>query len=238
MTMGFGVRLAKRCIGFSKSYIAICGILALYAIGLANLPQFLAMTNLASLPTNVGSGLTTLFPYLSIAMIALSGLVVSTPVLLLFVYDKNNGVLEYLLSTGMDQIDLFSAYLRAALVLSSIALLCVNTVNTLIGLVLGTSTQVLLVLFVLSFVIGLSAVSFVTVSMIAFSSLQRTPMGANQPLGLAIGMIPIFPLFVLPMVFLQYIFLTDVTLAITVAIISMTLLIGASRLVIREKLLP
>jgi hypothetical protein len=236
--MGFGVRLAKRCIGFSKSYIAICAILALYAIGLANLPEFLALTNLASLPANVGADMTTLFPYLSIAMIALSGLVVSTPVLLLFVYDKNNGVLEYLLSTGMDQIDLFSAYLRAALVLSSIALLCVNSVNTLIGLVLGTSAQLLLVLFVLSFVIGLSAVSFVTVSMIAFSSLQKTPMGANQPLGLAMGMIPIFPLFVLPMVFLQYVFLTDVALAITVAMVSMTLLVGASRLVIREKLLP
>ena len=35
-----------------------------------------------------------------------------TPVILLYVYDKNNGVLEYLLSLGWNQSDIFKRYLK------------------------------------------------------------------------------------------------------------------------------
>ncbi len=49
-------------------------------------------------------------------------LMLATPVLLLFVYDKNNGVLEYLLSLGMTQRDIYMRYLKAMLLLASVFL--------------------------------------------------------------------------------------------------------------------
>jgi hypothetical protein len=42
--------------------------------------------------------LTNNFPLLSIALLSLSAVLFSLPVIMLFVYDKNNGVLEYLLN--------------------------------------------------------------------------------------------------------------------------------------------
>src|SRR5271157_5415026 len=45
---------------------------------------------------------------------ALVGVMITTPVFFLFVYDKNAGVLEYLLAVGMDQRDIFMGYLKAA----------------------------------------------------------------------------------------------------------------------------
>ncbi len=43
---------------------------------------------------------------------------VPMPVILLYVYDKNNGVLEHLLSIGWNQNDIFKQYLKAALFLA------------------------------------------------------------------------------------------------------------------------
>jgi len=157
---------------------------------------------------------------------------------MLFVYDKNNGVLEYLLSTGLDQLDIFKGYVKASLVLASYLLVFAIILNTVVGVLLGTSMTMLVSIAILSFVIGISEVFLVSVCMVAFSSLQRTPMGANQPLGVIIGVVPMFPALILPLVFPTYAIVVDLTIAAITLIISLALLLSIGRLISREKLLP
>jgi hypothetical protein len=73
--------------------------------------------------------------------------------------------------------------------------------------------------------------------MVAFSSLQRTPMGANQPLGVVIGIIPMFPALLLPIVFPTYAIFVDLTIAAVTLLASSILLLSTGRLIRREKLL-
>jgi uncharacterized membrane protein (DUF485 family) len=91
---------------------------------------------------------------------------------------------------------------------------------------------------VLTFVIGMSEVFLVTISMMAFSSLQKTPMGANQPLGIIVGIVPMFPALILPMIFPLYAVLIDSLIAAVILLISLALLMSVGRLILREKLLP
>jgi hypothetical protein len=122
------------------------------------------------------------FPLVSVALVSMSVLIFSTPVVMLFVFDKNTGVLEYLLSTGLDQLDLFKGYVKASLSLASILLAFSVVLNTAIGIYLGTSLGFLASMVVLTFAMGISAVLLATVSMMAFSSLQKTQMGAKRAL--------------------------------------------------------
>ena len=71
---------------------------------------------LAGKSSKAGSGL----PLLAVPLDMVPLLMIATPVVLLFVYDKNNGVLEYLLSLGMTQRDIYMRYLKAALLLTFI----------------------------------------------------------------------------------------------------------------------
>src|SRR5208283_5693539 len=57
-------------------------------------------------------------PLLALPLDMVPVLMLATPVVLLFVYDKNNGVLEYLLSLGMTQRDIYMRYIKAALLLA------------------------------------------------------------------------------------------------------------------------
>jgi hypothetical protein len=91
---------------------------------------------------------------------------------------------------------------------------------------------------VLTFAIGISEVFLVTVCMVAFSSLQKTPMGANQPLGVVIGIIPMFPALILPLAFPEYAVIIDLLIAAVILLISVALLLSIGRLILREKLLP
>jgi hypothetical protein len=157
---------------------------------------------------------------------------------MLFVYDKNNGVLEYLLSTGLDQIDIFKGYVKAALVLATYLLLFAVILNTTVGILLETNLTLLVTIALLAFTIGISEVFLVSVCMIAFSSLQKTPMGANQPLGIIVGVIPMFPALLLPIAFPTYAIIVDLTIAAITLLASLALLLSTSRLIRREKLLP
>ena len=67
---------------------------------------------------------------LVVPMGALVGLVITTPVYLLFVNDKNAGVLEYLLAVGMDQRDVFMGYMKASIMLCLVAMVPVVLINT------------------------------------------------------------------------------------------------------------
>src|SRR5208283_5119828 len=56
-------------------------------------------------------------PLLAVPFTVLPMMMLTTPMVILFIYDKNNGVLEYLLSLGMTQRDIYTRYLKAALLL-------------------------------------------------------------------------------------------------------------------------
>jgi len=223
----------RRSINLSKTYVIIGVMLALYGTILSNLLPLLP-TNTVNTPID----LTSIFPLLSVAILSLSALLFSMPVVMLFVYDKNNGIFEYLLSTGLDQLDIFKGYVKASLLLAASLLTFVIVLNTVIGTFVGTSLTLLATVAILTFSIGVSVVFLVTVSMIAFSSLQKTRMGANQPLGVSIGIIPVFPALILPFIFPSYALIIDVSLAAIILLASIGLLLSIGKLILREKLLP
>jgi hypothetical protein len=178
------------------------------------------------------------FPVLSVALLSLSAVLFSLPVVMLFVYDKNNGVLEYLLSTGLDQLDIFKGYVKASLALAMYLLVFAIILNTVVGVLLGTSLSLLASMAVLTFAISISEVFLVSVCMVAFSSFQKTPMGANQPLGVIVGVIPMVPALILPIVFPAFAMIVDLSIAAIMLIASLALLLSVDRLILREKLLP
>jgi hypothetical protein len=223
----------RRSINLSKTYVIIGVMLVLYGTILSNLLPLLP-TNTVNTPID----LTSIFPLLSVAILSLSALLFSMPVVMLFVYDKNNGIFEYLLSTGLDQLDIFKGYVKASLLLAASLLTFVIVLNTVIGTFVGTSLTLLATVAILTFSIGVSVVFLVTVSMIAFSSLQKTRMGANQPLGVSIGIIPVFPALILPFIFPSYALIIDVSLAAIILLASIGLLLSIGKLILREKLLP
>jgi len=232
--MSFWKVTMKRSVKLSKSYFAIGIMMTIYGIGLSNLMSIIPSDSANPAPIELSNS----FPILSVALLSLSALFVSLPVIMLFVYDKNNGVLEYLLSTGLDQLDIFKGYVKASLALATYLLAFAITINTIIGLFLGTGLSLVASMAGLTFALGISEVLLVSVCMVAFSSLQRTPMGANQPLGVIIGIIPMFPALILPMVFPAYAVAIDLLIAAATLIASLALLFSYGRLILREKLLP
>ena len=236
--MSFWQVTMKRSTSLSKSYIIIGVLLTIYGVVLSNLMTIIPSIIPPDINNPAPIDLTSSFPLLSIALLSLSAVLFALPVIMLFVYDKNNGVLEYLLSTGLDQLDIFKGYVKASLVLASYLLVFAIILNTVVGVLLGTSMTMLVSIAILSFVIGISEVFLVSVCMVAFSSLQRTPMGANQPLGVIIGVVPMFPALILPLVFPTYAIVIDLTIAAITLILSLALLFSTGRLILREKLLP
>jgi hypothetical protein len=236
--MGFWQVTMKRSTRLSKSYAIIGAITTVYGVVLSNLMTIIPQVVPADANAPVPIDLMGSFPLISIALLSFSAVLFALPVIMLFVYDKNNGVLEYLLSTGLDQLDIFKGYVKASLVLSSYLLVFAVTLNTAVGILVGTSLTLLATIAVLTVAIGISEVFLVSVCMVAFSSLQRTPTGANQPLGVIIGIIPMFPALLLPIAFPTYAIVFDLSIAAITLLASLALLMSTSRLIRREKLLP
>jgi hypothetical protein len=236
--VGFWQVTMKRSTRLSKSYFIIGAITTLYGVVLSNLMTIIPSIVPTDIKTPMPIDLTSSFPLLSIALLSMSAVLFALPVIMLYVYDKNNGVLEYLLSTGLDQLDIFKGYVKASLVLASRLLVFAVILNTAVGILLGTSLTLLATIAILTFAIGISEVFLVSVCMVAFSSLQRTPMGANQPLGVVIGIIPMFPALILPIAFPTYAIIVDLTIAAITLLASLALLLSTGRLIRREKLLP
>ena len=228
----------KRSTKLSKSYIIIGAITTIYGVVLANLMTIIPSIIPSDMNTPAPIDLTSNFPLLSIALLSFSAVLFALPVIMLFVYDKNNGVLEYLLSTGLDQLDIFKGYVKASLVLATYLLIFAIILNTVVGALIGTSLTMLATIAILTFAIGISEVFLVSVCMVAFSSLQRTPTGANQPLGIIVGVAPMFPALILPLVFPAYAIVVDLTIAAITLLASFGLLLSTGRLIRREKLLP
>ena len=236
--MGFWQVTMKRSTRLSKSYIILGIFLTIYGVVLSNLMTIIPSIIPPDTNNSVPIDLTNNFPLLSIALLSLAAVMFALPVIMLFVYDKNNGVLEYLLSTGLDQLDIFKGYVKASLVLATYLLFFAIILNTVVGILLGTSLTLLVTIAILAFTIGISEVFLVSVCMVAFSSLQKTPMGANQPLGIIVGIIPMFPALLLPIAFPTYAIIVDLIIAAITLLASLALLLSTGRLIRREKLLP
>jgi hypothetical protein len=234
--MSFWRVTMRRSVSLSRTYIILGTAMSVYGTIMSNILTLIP-ANPAN-PVSTPIALMNIFPILSVAFLSLSALLFSLPVVMLFVYDKNNGVFEYLLSTGLDQLDIFKGYVKASLLLAAILLAFSTALNTCIGIYLGTSLGLLVGIAVLTFSIGISVVFLVAISMMAFSSLQKTPTGANQPLGVIIGIIPVFPALILPLVFPSYALVIDIAIAAVTLLVSTALLLSIDRLILREKLLP
>jgi magnesium-transporting ATPase (P-type) len=177
----------------------------------------------------------------SVSFMSFGMLMFTTPVILLYVYDKNNGVLEYLLSLGWNQSDIFKQYLKAALFLTLSIFIAESGAVIIAGATAGSQVVFLLdlLMLLLAAFLGFFVVSFATVAMMAFSTLQKQRVGANTPLAFALGAVFIIPTFYL-FIFLRFIpeVLVYVGLSALAAALSVVLMLLSSKLIRREKMLP
>jgi len=237
-----GVIIARRSISLSKTYTIIGVFLACLSVLISDLPRLVGNLGSTGVPTNstATAGLNVLesLPLVSVPLQVFAALAFTTPVLLLYVYDKNNGVLEYFLSLGMDQGDIYRHYLKAALLLSSGLITFEAALNLIVGLIEGSDRFILFGVPGLVVAISIPVVSFTTLAMIAFSSLQKQRVGSNQPLGIAIGIFMVMPAYIAPLVVPSLAVILDLLLAAIVVVLSLLMYFLSSRLISREKLLP
>ena len=226
--------MSNSAIIFAKRSLSLSKIQAVIGIFLASFGIFvLGAISLLAKDTSEGA----LVP---VGFMAFGILMFAAPVFLLYVYDKNNGVLEYLLSLGWNQSDIFKRYLKAALFLALTIFIGEFAVIVTVSLIAGTQAVILrdLVVSALTAALGFSAVSLVTVAMVAFSSLQKQRVGGNSPLALSLGVAIIFPAWVVSGLPFSVGALIDLLIATVVGVLSIALLILSNRLIRREKMLP
>jgi hypothetical protein len=231
---------AKRALGLNKFYLAVAIAIGLGVLFFLN-PTLATSSNSSNNSTNISSATSSPLPLFAVPFSVVPMMMLTTPMVVLFVYDKNNGVLEYLISLGMTQGDIFARYLKAALLVAVSYLLIFGTLNLLYSFVrFGTTyLSTMLVILGIGGLIAVSTVAFIMTMMMIFSSLQKSRSGGNQPLAVSLGFVGIFPGYVIPFI-LPY----DTAIAVEIlqgAIIAVAALIPilmSSRLVSREKFLP
>lgn len=222
------VTFAKRSLSLSKIQAGFGVLLGVFGVFMA-----VVITHLVG---SSGGGEFFLF---GASFMAFSMLMVTTPVILLYVYDKNNGVLEYLLSIGWNQSDVFKQYLKAALLLALTIFLGESIAVIISGVFAGSQGLVLsLLTILLTGFLGFSVVALTTVAMMAFSSLQKQRVGGNSPLAIAIGVVFIIPTFYTSFLGFTSAYLVDTAVAALATVLSAVLLILSSKLIRREKMLP
>lgn len=214
------------------SYVVLSVVMGL---GLTVVFDFV-VTAASTIPPNSGLGdITSVFGFMVVPFSAMVGLIITTPIYLLFVADKNTGLLEYLLAVGMGQRDVFIGYLKASFLLALAGMapmLLLNlalSANGLWDAALATG---------LSLLTGLSDVALVTVLMTAFSSMQRRPTGMNSPVGISIGVLAVLPEFFLVALLRTEVVWLDLAFGLAILAVSAFLLASIDRFIVREKMLP
>ncbi len=242
MSADQGTVIAKRSVSLSKTYPVVGFFLALLGILLSSLSEVISNLSTSAVPvassSATGLDLSTALPLVSVALQVFAVLMFATPVLLLYVYDKNNGVLEYFLSLGMNQGDIYRQYLKAALILASALVAIEVVIDVVAGLIAGRSALTVLEVPGLVVALALPAVSFGTIVMMSFSSLQKQRVGSNQPLGMAIGIFTVLPAYIIPLALPSLALEVDLLLAGLITVLSLLAFFSSSRLISREKLLP
>jgi hypothetical protein len=171
---------------------------------------------------------------LTIPFVGLVALIAATPVTMLFVFDKNAGVLEYLLAVGMSQREVFKGYLKAALAIGGLAMAPSVLLNIAVHGANVTTAEVV----GLGVITAVAVVSLVTVLMTSFSSMQRKPTGMNSPLGIGVGVFAILPELILGPVIGANSLIFDAIVGIVIFGVALGMLVSIDRLISREKLLP
>jgi hypothetical protein len=249
---------AKRALGFGKMYIVIALFIALISITILNYGYLSKAISLAgnmtsnsvssnTMTTNgVAAGAQSSIqndgtPLLQVPFDVLPSIMLVTPIVILFVYDKNNGVLEYMLSLGMTQRDIYLRYLKAAILIVIVYLLFFASANAAYSYIkfgAKTAMSVLQILLVAA-IIALSTVAFMITMMMTFSSLQKSRAGGNQPLAITLGMVGVIPGYLIPFAFS---FTTGIAIevaeAIIISLVALVLLALSGKLIKREKILP
>ncbi len=249
------IATAKRALSFGKTYIALAVFLSVIAIGInygvtnthsTNHMNITAnLSNASASAVNVVSKLASAHSGVALIEVPLgveAAVMLVTPIVILFVYDKNEGVLEYLLSLGMTQRDIYKRYLKAALlitVLYLIAFILANLVYSYMVFGMNALTVTYTILFLVT-VLAMSVVAFIITAMMVFSSLQKSRAGDNQPLAISIGMaVGALPEFLLTFMFpFDNVATAEIVQAAIIAVASLTLFMLSDRLIKREKFLP
>jgi len=224
---GSTIVTARRALGISRTYIAGAVLMAVFAITIWG--------NVMYVGTDRGT------PLLALPLDMIPLLVMATPVVMLFVYDKNNGVLEYMLSLGMTQRDIYMRYLKATLLLTFIfSLIFAPAVLAFTYATQGAGTvAMILPIPLLAIPFSLSIAAFTVTAMMAFSSLQKTRTGSNQPLGLVVGWLVTIPAYLVPFIFpFEAAIYADLAIAAIIAAVMLIFLMSSEKLIRREKFLP
>ncbi len=233
--MSFNTTIAKRAMRLGILYVALSFFLAVLGIILSAVGGLMP-TNLNTGPSNVNfNAYISLIP---VPIVSIGGLIAATPVSLLFVHDKDNGTLEYLLSMGFDQRDVFRAYLAAALILGVPPIVLGGAASAVVELLMNRGIELAATVVVCSLALGVAVIALVTVLMSAFSALQKQPMGMNQPLGIAIGAFVLVGALMAPLGAGSLAIVFELIISGIVAAVSLTLLALTPRLIRREKMLP
>ena len=195
-----------------------------------------AVNTITSLSSQVGKSVNS--SLITIPLGTLPAVMLATPIILLFVYDKNNGMLEYFLSLGMRQTEIYTSYLKAALLLIAILLIIMTPIYIAVGYLYHMpllSAEIMALMIPMSFV----NVSFMMVSMFAFSTLQKTRTGSNQPIGMLLGVAWILPGILLALLLpASAAVIAELALIAVVGLLTLTMLRLSGKLINREKLLP
>ena len=232
MGLDISSQVFGRSVRMGPSYVVLS---LLMGIALTTSLNFASTVGTVVSSSGLGVPLGSILALLVVPTGALVGLVITTPVYLLFVNDKNAGVLEYLLAVGMTQRDIFMGYLKASVMLSFVAMIPVVIINTAFmsgGLALALEGGGL------ALATGVSDVALVTIMMTSFSSMQRRPTGMNSPIGITIGVVLLLPEFLLVALLGTLIVWVELAVAIAIFATATFLMLSIDRIIGREKLLP
>jgi hypothetical protein len=231
---------AKRALGLNKFYVAIAIAIGLGVIFFLN-PTLATSSTSSNNSTSISSATSSPLPLFAVPFSVVPMLMLTTPMVVLFVYDKNNGVLEYLISLGMTQGDIFARYLKAALLVAVSYLLIFGTLNLLYSFVRFGTTYLSTMLLILGIgaLIAVSTVAFIMTMMMVFSSLQKARTGGNQPLAVSLGLVGVFPGYFIPFIFpYDTAIAVEIVQGAIIAVVALIPIFMSSRLVSREKFLP
>ena len=242
MTSDQGRNIAKRAASLSKTYLILGVGLTVVGVFFSSLSGLVSGVSGTVPPAGVNATASANsaegVPFIGVSFQALGAILFATPVLMLFVYDKNNGVLEYLLSLGMTQRDIYRQYLKAALILATVLVILEAVVDIVVVALLEAQPVIGIEIAGLAVVVGLATVALGTMLMMSFSSLQKQRVGSNQPLGMAVGSMAVMPSYFLPVIVPSAAFLIDLGLAGIIAVLALVVFSLSGRLIRREKLLP
>jgi hypothetical protein len=243
---------AKRALGLNKFYVAIAIVIGIGVLLFLN-PTYVNLSkysnssvnqsvNVSAITSNqTGANSKMGLPLLAVPFSVLPMMMLTTPMVILFVYDKNNGVLEYLISLGMTQRSIYKRYLKAALLVAASYLLIFGTLNLLYSFAQFGTTYLSTMLMILGIgaIIAVSTVAFIMTMMMIFSSLQKARNGGNQPLALTLGLVGVLPGYFIPFIFAyNTAIVAEIIQGGIIAAVALILFLLSPGLIKREKFLP